>query len=41
MYYRTVRGGSTQGVRTFLLAAAAIGTLYKRNASISGAEVDC
>lgn len=40
-YYRTFRGGSPDGVRTFLLAAAAIGALYKRNASISGAEVGC
>jgi L-serine dehydratase len=29
------------GARTFLLTAAAIGALYKRNASISGAEVGC
>jgi L-serine dehydratase len=29
------------GVRRFLLTAAAIGTLFKRNASISGAEVGC
>ncbi|GGZ00716.1 L-serine ammonia-lyase [Pseudoduganella plicata] len=29
------------GVRTFLLTAAAIGMLCKRNASISGAEVGC
>ncbi|NMM27404.1 MAG: L-serine ammonia-lyase [Glaciimonas sp.] len=29
------------GVRAFLLAAAAIGMLCKRNASISGAEVGC
>jgi L-serine dehydratase len=41
MYYRTFRGGTREGVRTFLLAAAAIGALYKRNASISGAEVGC
>ena len=27
--------------RTFLLTAAAIGSLYKRNASISGAEAGC
>ncbi|MGC1300833.1 MAG: L-serine ammonia-lyase [Caulobacteraceae bacterium] len=27
--------------RTFLLTAAAVGALYKRNASISGAEVGC
>ncbi len=30
-----------EDVRTFLLTAAAIGALYKRNASISGAEVGC
>jgi L-serine dehydratase len=30
-----------QGVREFLLTAAAIGMLCKRNASISGAEVGC
>ncbi len=41
MYYRRFRGGTDAGVRTFLLAAAAIGALYKRNASISGAEVGC
>ena len=41
MYYRSFRGGTDAGVRTFLLAAAAIGALYKRNASISGAEVGC
>ncbi len=36
-YYR----GGIAGRRTFLLTAAAIGSLYKRNASISGAEVGC
>lgn len=30
-----------EGVIRFLLAAAAIGTIYKNNASISGAEVGC
>lgn len=30
-----------QGVRNFLLTAAAIGVLYAKNASISGAEVGC
>jgi L-serine dehydratase len=30
-----------QGVRDFLLSAAAIGMLCKRNASISGAEIGC
>ena len=33
--------GSAETRRTFLLTAAAIGALYKRNASISGAEVGC
>jgi L-serine dehydratase len=40
-YYRELLGGSQEGIRTFLLAAAAIGALYKQNASISGAEVGC
>jgi L-serine dehydratase len=31
----------TDGVHRFLLTAAAIGLLYKRNASISGAEAGC
>ena len=30
-----------EGIHTFLLAAAAIGAIIKRNASISGAEVGC
>lgn len=30
-----------EGIRTFLLVAGAIGALYKKNASISGAEVGC
>jgi L-serine dehydratase len=34
-------GANTDGVRTFLLAAAAIGGIIKHNASISGAEVGC
>lgn len=33
--------GSAQTRRIFLLTAAAIGALYKKNASISGAEVGC
>ena len=33
--------GDAHTRRTFLLTAAAIGALYKRNASISGAEVGC
>jgi L-serine dehydratase len=34
-------GASDDGVVDFLLTAAAIGLLYKANASISGAEVGC
>lgn len=34
-------GANSQGVREFLLAAAAIGGIIKHNASISGAEVGC
>jgi L-serine dehydratase len=33
--------GTVETRRTFLLTAAAIGALYKHNASISGAEVGC
>ena len=33
--------GNAETRRTFLLTAAAIGALYKHNASISGAEVGC
>jgi len=40
-YTRFVPGASDEGVVRFLLAAAAIGVLYKENASISGAEVGC
>jgi L-serine dehydratase len=40
-YLRFVPGASEDGVVRFLLAAAAIGVLYKENASISGAEVGC
>ncbi|WP_338665584.1 L-serine ammonia-lyase [Pararoseomonas sp. SCSIO 73927] len=40
-YTRFVTGADEAGVETFLLAAAAIGSLIKRNASISGAEVGC
>jgi L-serine dehydratase len=40
-YYRRSYRGDAAGVRTFLLTAGAIGALYKRNASISGAEVGC
>jgi L-serine dehydratase len=40
-YARFVPGASDAGVVDFLLTAAAIGILYKENASISGAEVGC
>jgi L-serine dehydratase len=40
-YVRFVPGASDDGVIRFLLCAAAIGALYKENASISGAEVGC
>ncbi|MFO1274385.1 MAG: L-serine ammonia-lyase [Rubrivivax sp.] len=40
-YARFVPGADERGVVDFLLTAAAIGILYKENASISGAEVGC
>ncbi|MGY4708392.1 L-serine ammonia-lyase [Mycolicibacterium sp. CBM1] len=40
-YRRFVPGASDEGVVRFLLTAAAIGVLFKSNASISGAEVGC
>ncbi len=40
-YTRFVPGANDRGVIDFLLTAAAIGILYKENASISGAEVGC
>jgi L-serine dehydratase len=40
-YARFVYGATDAGVIDFLLTAAAIGLLYKENASISGAEVGC
>jgi L-serine dehydratase len=40
-YMGFVEGANLTGVRNFLLTAAAIGMLYKKNASISGAEVGC
>jgi len=40
-YVRFVPGANDDGVVDFLLTAAAIGILYKENASISGAEVGC
>lgn len=40
-YMRFIPNASNDGVVRFLLTAAAIGVLYKKNASISGAEVGC
>jgi L-serine dehydratase len=40
-YQRFVGGASGEGMVRFFLASAAIGILYKENASISGAEVGC
>lgn len=40
-YQRFAPGAHAAGVEDFLLTAAAIGALFKENASISGAEVGC
>lgn len=40
-YRRFLPGADDRGGRTFLLTAAAIGLLYKRNASLSAAEMGC
>ena len=40
-YDRFVAGSTPEGVEIFFLAATAVGSLIKRNASISGAEVGC
>lgn len=40
-YDRFMAGANDDGFVRFLLTAAAIGTLFKKNASISGAEVGC
>ena len=40
-YTRFVPSATERGVVDFMLTAAAIGILYKENASISGAEVGC
>lgn len=40
-YWHFVDNADMRGVRDFLLTAGAIGYLFKRNASISGAEVGC
>ena len=40
-YYVQFLAGDESGLERYFLAAAAIGVLYKENASISGAEVGC
>lgn len=40
-YLRFVPGASIEGIRKYLLTATAIGSLFKANASISGAEGGC
>jgi L-serine dehydratase len=40
-YQRFVAGASDEGIVRYFLTAAAVGVLYKENASISGAEVGC
>ncbi|NQX27179.1 L-serine ammonia-lyase [Microbacteriaceae bacterium VKM Ac-2854] len=40
-YLRFVRGADREGIRRYLLTATAIGSLFKTNASISGAEAGC
>lgn len=40
-YWHFVDHANEEGVITFLLTAGAVGYLFKRNASISGAEVGC
>ncbi|HEX2493667.1 MAG TPA: L-serine ammonia-lyase [Steroidobacter sp.] len=40
-YYHRYCDGTREGARVFLLTAAAVGSLYKVNASISAAEVGC
>lgn len=40
-YDKFVRGANDDGIVRFFLAATAVGWLFKKNASISGAEVGC
>jgi L-serine dehydratase len=40
-YEHFIEGADHEGILRFFLASAAIGILYKENASISGAEVGC
>jgi L-serine dehydratase len=40
-YLRFIPGANIEGIRRYLLTATAIGSLFKANASISGAEAGC
>jgi L-serine dehydratase len=40
-YLRFVKGADAEGIHRYLLTATAIGSLFKANASISGAEAGC
>jgi L-serine dehydratase len=40
-YSRFIPGADHEGILRYFLASAAVGILYKENASISGAEVGC
>jgi L-serine dehydratase len=40
-YWSFIDGADEQGIINFLMTAAAVGYLFKRNGSISGAEVGC
>ena len=40
-YLEFTKNGNKNGILRFFLTAGAIGSLYKDNASISGAEVGC
>jgi L-serine dehydratase len=40
-YWRLIPDATEEGIKRFLLAAGAIGVIYKINASISGAEMGC
>ena len=40
-YERSISGADTEGILRYFLTSAAVGILYKENASISGAEVGC
>ncbi|MDX1453969.1 MAG: L-serine ammonia-lyase [Gammaproteobacteria bacterium] len=40
-YVQFIDGADDEGILRFLLTAGAIGTLYKKNAGISGAEMGC